>query len=460
MMKSSILRTLKRGGAQIFDHPQLWLTIAVAVAIVASFVYMADRFITIARDAQERLVNVRVGSLQDSFVPLAAAFIDKPDTLETYMRDIAARNPTIVEFMIVKEDAGHWTTTFSLNHRDIGNTLVGKDFVLSLAKADPTNSFTIEEVNGSERFFRTARAITDASGTMMGIVLTKQSLSEADRSIAASIQTSIIVLVAILVLLLFLFFHHARIVDYTALYRRLKEVDQLKDDFISMVSHEFRTPLTVIRGYIAELTEHESEQTPVAREMLGKINHSTENLTALVADMLDVARIEQGRMPLTLTALDTGPIAREVCASLQPTAEKKGLSLVCNVADGFRITADGERVRQVLTNLVSNAIKYSDKGEITVSALAGEKNLVLRVSDTGIGMSAEEVKQLFGKFSRATGERVRSEVGTGLGLWITKQLVEAMEGTISVESIKGVGSHFIVTFPLLAGQKGSAQGRA
>ena len=102
----------------------------------------------------------------------------------------------------------------------------------------------------------------------------------------------------------------------------------------------------------------------------------------------------------------------------------------------------------MITNLVSNAIKYSDKGEIIIRASAEGGVFSLRVSDTGIGMSAEEQSSLFGKFHRAPGERVRNEVGTGLGLWITKQLVEAMGGRISVESIKSVGSHFIVSLPL------------
>lgn len=444
-------RTFRGGVSQILEHPQLWLTVVLAVSIVASFVYVANRFITIARDAQDRLVNVRVGSLQDAFVPLAAAFIDDKAMLDRSIRDVALRNPTIAEFVIMRESAGAWTVTNALDERQVGQQVLGQGFLISIAKADTSNSFTIEEVQSGERYFRTARAITNGSSTILGVVLTKQRLSEADRAIASSIQSSIIVLVGILALLLFLFFHHARIIDYTALYKRLKEVDTLKDDFISMVSHELRTPLTVIRGYIAEL-QQPTGSLP-REELLKRVDQGAQSLNALVADMLDVARIEQGRMPMKMDVIDPNEIVASVCESLRAAATAKKLSLGYFCAPGIRIQADPDRLRQILTNLVNNAIKYSDRGSVSVYAYITDRAMALHVSDTGIGMSAEDQARLFSKFNRASGERVRKEIGTGLGLWITKQLIEAMGGRISVESIKDVGSHFIVRFPLAGGEK-------
>ncbi|KKW24135.1 MAG: PAS/PAC sensor signal transduction histidine kinase [Candidatus Kaiserbacteria bacterium GW2011_GWB1_52_6] len=447
-MKFSLQQTIRRALSRIFDNPQLFLTITVALAIVVSFVYISDRFIGIARDAQDRLVNVRVGSLQDAFTPLAASFIDDPVKLQGFMRGIAERNPTITEFNILGSTGGEWRIVNSLDEKQIGTTPQGQDFFLSLATADPTNSFTVEEVQGTERFFRTARAITNASGTVIAVALTRQTLSEADRSIAASIQTSVLILLIILILLLFLFFHHARIIDYTALYRRLKEVDSLKDDFISMASHELRAPLTVIRGYIDEL-KHVPTLKSEAADMIDRIDRSADHLNLLVADMLDVERIEQGRMSFDMKLIDPSAVVREVCDSFRPVAVKKGLTISCDMQEGITIRADAGRLQQIMTNLIGNAVKYSDKGEITVTSKAERDDIVFRVGDSGIGMTAEEVSHLFSKFNRAPSDRVRSEVGTGLGLWITKQLVEAMSGKISVESIKGVGSHFVVQFPIV-----------
>lgn len=440
-------RTFTRGAQKIFANPQLWLTVLVAVAIFVSFIYIANRFSDIAQDAQDRLVNVRVGSLQDAFAPLSALTLTEPDTLSGYMRDMADKNPTIVEFLAVEKKNDAWIITAALDERQRDTNLVGYDFVLSLAAADQEKSFTVEEVTGNERFFRTARAIVSENGEILGVLLTRQTLSEADRQIAENIQTSFFILFGILALLLFLFFHHARIIDYTELYKRLKEVDQLKDDFVSMVSHELRSPLTIIRGYVAELME-KGVTTGQAPEILRRIDDAAQAQNLLIGDILDVAKIEQGRLEYAMKVFDPSAVITLVAEGLTPAAKQKGLSISVDIVRGVYISADENRLRQVMTNFISNAIKYSDVGTIVVSGKKVEKNFVVRVSDTGIGMSAEEVKKLFSKFYRVPGERVRKEVGTGLGLWITKQVVEAMQGTISVESIQNVGSHFIVTLPL------------
>jgi signal transduction histidine kinase len=433
----------------MFSSPQLWLTVFVAIAIFVSFVYVANRFSGIAEDAQDRLVNVRVGSLQDAFAPLSALYVSEPDVLSAYMQDMANANPTIVEFLAVQRLNDAWIITSALDQRQRNTNLVGYDFVLSLALADTSQSFTVEEVIGNERYFRTARAIVARGGETLGVLLTRQTLSEADRQIAANIAWSFLILFGILLLLLILFFHHARIVDYTELYRRLKEVDQLKDDFVGMVSHELRSPLTIIRGYVAELKDGgvASQRAP---DLLQKIDEAANAQNLLIADILDVAKIEQGRLEYEIRDFDPEAVIRSVALGLTPAATAKGLRVSVDVASGISIRADENRLRQVVTNFVSNAIKYSDNGQISISGISDGNRFILRVSDTGIGMSAEDVKKLFGKFYRVAGDRVRSEVGTGLGLWITKQIVEAMGGTVSVESIQGVGSHFIVVLPLSA----------
>jgi signal transduction histidine kinase len=304
-------RTISRGLTKIFANPQLWLTVFVAVAIFISFIYIANRFSTIAQDAQDRLVNVRVGSLQDAFAPLSALYIQDPEKLSAYMHNMAERNPTIVEFLAVEKKDDAWIITSALNEAQRNTNLVGYDFVLSLALAEPAQSFTVEEVLGGTRFFRTARAIVSENGETLGVLLTRQSLSEADREIAGNIETSFLILFGILVLLLFLFFHHARIIDYTELYRRLKEVDQLKDDFVGMVSHELRSPLTIIRGYVAELKE-KGVTAQNAPELLKRIDDAASAQNLLIADILDVARIEQGRLEYSITEFNPAPVIQSV----------------------------------------------------------------------------------------------------------------------------------------------------
>lgn len=442
---------LKDSLKRLQDFPQLWLTIVIAVAIFGSFIYMADRFVVVAQNAQERLTNVRVGALQDAFVPLVSEHLGDQQKLTTEMQSLAKKYPTIVEFSVLRKDTEGWMITHDIDSARVGTNIVGRDQFFSFAIGDTTNAYTIEEVgNNNERFFRTIHAITGPDGSVAGILMTRQTLSEADRAIASSVQDSIVALVLILVVLMVLFLRHARIVDYIGLYHRLEEVDKLKDDFVAMASHELRTPLTIIRGYISMLGDELKQRgTDFQKEqgLIAQVEASSATLADLISDMLDVARIEQGRMAYAFAVIDPHTVITEAVTFAGVKATEKGLTVETDLKSTTKINVDSSRFKQVMLNLVGNAIKYTPKGTIRISTYDEKERFVLRVSDTGIGMTADELAHLFGKFYRASGEDVRSQTGTGLGLWITKQMVETMHGTISVESIKGVGTHFVVSFP-------------
>lgn len=456
-----VFGTLRRGAERVFGNPQLLYTVLVALIIVGAFLFMAERFVGIATDAQERLVNVRVGALQDAFVSFAADRLDDPAYLTTRIEEILAANETISDFRIVAERDPLATTTparggllviASADPLEIGESDPDASFLYTLAAGDPSRSVTLEMRSGGERVFRTARAITGDDGSVLAVAMTTQALSEADRAIEESISGSILMLVGILVIILLLFLRYSKVIDYMALYQKLKEVDQLKDDFISMASHELRTPLSVIRGY-AEYIREAPELTPQTKEYATHIDVSAKGLDALVADILDVSRIEQGRMSFTPEIFAPRALMKEVTESFTLPAKEKGLALILDesAAGEEVIRADKDRLKQVLVNLVGNAIKYTPKGEVKVRQYVEKGRLVMRVSDTGLGMSAEEQARLFEKFYRIKTEDTKDIRGTGLGLWITREIVRQMGGSISVESIKGVGSHFIVSFPLSTG---------
>lgn len=443
-MIRSLREAMRAGFSWIANTPQVWSTAFLAVAIVGSYLLMAERFAAIALDAQERLVNVRIGALQDAFVPLAELLAEDPPALTERMRALKAQNPTIVEMTVVGRQGERWVTIASTQPQAVGSVLIAEDFLFGLAQQDKLHSITIEESPGRDRFYATARFIADTPEGPL-IAFARQTLSEADAQVNRSILEGFGMLVLVLMLLLILFFRHSRIIDYAALYERLKEVDSLKDDFLSMASHELRTPLTIIRGYADEL--HKPLKVALRKEIAGKIDGAARDLDALIADMLDVSRIEQGRMRYDLVRLAPDTAIRETCEELRTRAEAKGLGFTLELAEGLVLVADGSRLRQITLNLIGNAIKYTPKGSIAVRLFADQDQVVLEVQDTGVGMSAEEQAKLFGKFYRASGEAVRAQPGTGLGLWITKQMIEAMHGSITVESIKDVGSRFRVSFP-------------
>lgn len=224
-----------------------------------------------------------------------------------------------------------------------------------------------------------------------------------------------------------------------------EEVDQLKSSLVSTVSHELRTPLTMIQGF-AELLLSRDVGEGQRREALEHIRVSAERLSRLIGDLLSVSRIESGRLAPHPVPLPLRPALEEAIA---PFADSRRVNLRVEES-AERIVADRDMLVQVATNVVSNAIKYSPAGEpVDVTAQRRDGLVEVSVRDRGIGMSPEEVKRLFQKFSRSDRPEVRSAGGTGLGLYITKQLLEAQGGGIRVETEEGTGSTF--TFFLPAG---------
>jgi len=457
-MVGSLLQSLMKGIAKVTRNPQLLYTIFIALLITGAFIYMAERFIGIAQTAEERLINVRVGSLQDAFVPFAGEKIDDTAYLNEKIKSIVDSNETIENFkIVVKKQIGgallSTTTAYvivaSNDPSEIGKVDTDDAFLYTLTSGNTANSLTTPYQGTGERLFKTSRAIVDRNGTVLGVVFTTQTLSMADRAIENDINRSRILLSVIILLVLILFLRHSKIIDYVDLYKRLKEVDQLKDDFISMASHELRTPLTVIRGY-AEFVNDAPELRPETRGYVTKIDTSTKQLDVLISDILDVSKIEQGRMSFTFETLNPKNLVEEVVASFVLPAQEKSLHVSFDTTgymDTQLVKVDKGRLKQILINLVGNALKYTLRGDVIVKQYTEKGRVYVRVSDTGIGMTEEERRGLFGKFYRIKNDETKDVRGTGLGLWITAKMIEEMGGTISVESIKGVGSHFIVSFP-------------
>jgi PAS domain S-box-containing protein len=230
-----------------------------------------------------------------------------------------------------------------------------------------------------------------------------------------------------------------------------REVERVKEEFVSLVSHELRTPLTSIHGYVELLLEGAAGAlAEEQQEFLTVVRRNTDRLLGLVNELLDLSRIEAGRMELQPAVLDLVPAIRRVADSLRPSIEKKGQHLSIDVADGLPpIWADADRVTQILTNLLSNAHKYTPAGgRISVAARRQDGRVRVEVRDTGIGLTADEQAQLFTKFFRSRNRAAQAVGGTGLGLAITRSLVELHGGEIGVVSAPGRGSTFSFTVPV------------
>ena len=242
-------------------------------------------------------------------------------------------------------------------------------------------------------------------------------------------------------------------------FTREAELDRMKSDFVSIASHELRTPLTSIRGYLDLLNMGRPDPlTEQQRSFLQVARDNTERLHQLVNDLLDISRIESGRIELDVQVVSLAEILGKSASLVRNQFVQRGLTLDLDLPPDLpRVFADPKRIGQVVTNLLSNAYKYTPEGGATVHAHASNGTIQVDVKDTGIGISDEDRSKLFTQFFRAESDFVREQSGTGLGLNITRSLVEMHGGRIWVESEPGQGSTFSFTLPL---PKGKADGTA
>jgi signal transduction histidine kinase len=233
---------------------------------------------------------------------------------------------------------------------------------------------------------------------------------------------------------------------------RLRELDWLKDDFVASVSHELRTPLTSIRGYLELLREGEAGAlTEGQGEFVEILERNANRLMRLVGDLLFVAQIEANEVALESAPTDVEEVVREAAETARPAAIHKGIELDLDFDGGGigELYADRARLGQVLDNLISNALKFTERGgHVGVRTFPRDDALVIEVSDTGMGMTKEDVGQLFQRFFRTASATEQAIQGTGLGLAIVKAIVEAHGGGISVASVPGRGTTFRVELPL------------
>jgi PAS domain S-box-containing protein len=232
-----------------------------------------------------------------------------------------------------------------------------------------------------------------------------------------------------------------------------EEANRAKSTFLAVMSHELRTPLNAIAGYVQllEMGIH-GPVTEAQVETLGRIGRSQRHLLRLINEVLNLARIESGRVEYDLEALPVAQVVAEVAPMVEPQLQARGLTFTVDVAPELRVRADREKLLQILLNLLGNAVKFTPAGgRVSLDARrspGSEERVLLRVRDTGIGIPAEKLASIFEPFVQVDASHTRGEHGTGLGLAISRDLARGMDGDLTAESVPDQGSTFMLVLPL------------
>jgi PAS domain S-box-containing protein len=233
--------------------------------------------------------------------------------------------------------------------------------------------------------------------------------------------------------------------------QEVERANRLKSEFLASMSHELRTPINALIGYSALLLDGVlGEVNPRQRDALARGRAAAEHLLALINDILDLAKIEAGKLPLHIEAVSLREVTLEVTQQIEPMVRKKQLDFVIDVpADSPVIHSDRTKIKQVLLNLLSNAVKFTNRGRVSVEAHPAPGGVRIDVIDTGIGIRQSDLQAIWEDFRQVDQSRTREFGGTGLGLSITRKLLERLGGSVTVQSVYGEGSTFSVYLPLV-----------
>ncbi|MFC1647273.1 ATP-binding protein [Patescibacteria group bacterium] len=239
--------------------------------------------------------------------------------------------------------------------------------------------------------------------------------------------------------------------QYKSINQQLQNLGSLKDEFVTMASHELRTPMTAIRGSLSTILEgYAGDISSEVREFLVAAYNENDRLIRLVNNLLNISRIESGHFEFETGPVNINEVIADVTTNLNSAAIEKNLTLNFIPNSGIPvINSDGDKIHEVLNNIIGNAIKYTHKGGITVKLDRKDGMIVISIADTGSGIAKEDQDLLFRKFSQIHGNYARTTGGTGLGLYISKKIIEGLKGKIWLDSVIGKGSKFYFSLPIV-----------
>lgn len=447
------------------NNAQLIYTVALLIIIPGALIINTYLFFNNTQKAMKVEMNKKADLASNIFSASVQHLLNDIEQLQELLESTVNSNSEIQALDVLIQQGDDYSLIASMDKESIGEET--KLLYHSLAWrggesiAFETNSNAISTISeipiSDEKFWVVVNPVLDDQNNKVALVSIKLSSAVVDQLVQENLMKGLIVLVITLVIIILLIANNIGLFRSAVRYKKLKEIDELKDEFISMASHELRAPITGIKGYLSMILDKTFGELPTeADAKLQMVSQEANRLGDLVDDLLEVSRIQQGRLNLKLESISLAPIAQGIINNFSKQANDKGLILTSDIQDNIKnIYADESRIKQILVNLTSNSIKYTPSGSVTISAelVVGKKDMVkIKISDTGMGITAKDREKLFQKFYRVQNKKTDKIVGTGLGLWITKELILLMGGEIFVDSLENKGTDVTVLIPVDEGK--------
>ncbi len=368
------------------------------------------------------------------------------------VKSIKTARPDITNIEIAIPDKDQWrVVASSVENRDNSNT---DNLQYGIVKSRKQAVATLVDINTpdgkSAQAWYVVSPIITSDGTVVGVNAVNVSTADAQSVITSSVNRAFIVLLISIVIVVLLLLNHYKFVGYAQLLDKQRELNQLMSDFLSVATHELKAPMAVIKGNINNIEDGIFGEVPQAiNAQLKAIEQQTDRLAGLINDLLNVSRIEQGKINYTLETVDLSKTITDIVAFYRDKAAAKGITIHYDQPTPLNVRVDAGRAQEIFTNLIDNAVKYTVVAkDVYITHQVAKGMLITRVRDGGIGISAEEQKRLFQRFYRVQNEQTSHIGGTGLGLWIIKKYIDAMGGTVEVSSLTDTGTEFAVSLPL------------
>lgn len=445
-----MINYLKKGINFIKKNPTILYSLLLIILIPLTLYYN----LFFAVNSFQKNINYELQTkalmVESIFGIFASDIFKNPEALQVKIEKITKENPEIAKIQVILPEEEKFKIVASKEPQEIGKEISATSIDLAWSKNQAIANLTAE--NG-ERFWNVVKPFSDPEGKNVGLVNISMSLKVTDLLVLKIVRNSYIILISAILLSLFLIIHHTQLFKYPVLVKKLREIDRMKDEFIRMAIHELQSPIINIKAYTEHLKEEISDLlTGEQKESFSRISISVKNLSDLIYDMVEVSRIEQGRLDFTSQKISPSKLITDVIEEYKIKAAEKNLQLIFKEKkEPYLINVNPHRFKQILRNLIENAIKYTKKGEIEISTQPDEvkRKYFISIRDTGIGISASAQKRLFEKFYRVKTKETAGIPGTGLGLWIAKEVCKRLGGDILVESMEGVGSKFTISLPLV-----------